>query len=41
LDTTVTFGPTGQGLTSTVLYDVDGPVGHALQMLTVRPVPGR
>ncbi|MDQ1040921.1 hypothetical protein QFZ75_007337 [Streptomyces sp. V3I8] len=37
LDTTVTFGPTGQGITSTVLHDVAGPVGHAQQMLTVRP----
>jgi hypothetical protein len=41
LDTTVTFGPTGQGLTSTVLHDVDGPVGHAQQILTVRPQPDR
>jgi acyl-Coa thioesterase superfamily protein/acyl-CoA thioesterase superfamily protein len=40
LDTTVTFGRTGQGVTSTVLHDVHGPVGHAEQMLTVRPVPG-
>lgn len=40
LDTTVTFGPTGQGLTSTVLHDVTGPVGHAQQILTVRPQPG-
>lgn len=39
LDTTVTFGPTGQGVTSTVLHDVTGPVGHAQQMLTVRPMP--
>ncbi|MFE1424198.1 MULTISPECIES: thioesterase family protein [Streptomyces] len=38
LDTTVAFGPTGQGLTSTVLHDVDGPVGHAQQILTVRPI---
>ncbi|MFJ8850716.1 thioesterase family protein [Streptomyces sp. NPDC102437] len=38
LDTTVTFGPTGQGVTSTVLHDADGPVGHAQQMLTVRPL---
>ncbi|MEV8317850.1 thioesterase family protein [Streptomyces sp. NPDC059900] len=38
LDTTVTFGPTGQGITSTVLHDVDGPVGHAQQILTVRPL---
>lgn len=40
LDTTVTFGPTGQGLTSTVLHDTDGPVGHAQQILTVRPRSG-
>ncbi|MFI0975942.1 thioesterase family protein [Streptomyces sp. NPDC021093] len=37
LDTTVVFGPTGQGITSTVLHDLNGPVGHAQQMLTVRP----
>ncbi|WP_280357352.1 acyl-CoA thioesterase domain-containing protein [Nocardia otitidiscaviarum] len=37
LDTTVTFGPTGQGLTSTVLHDIHGPVGTAQQLLTVRP----
>jgi hypothetical protein len=41
LDTTVTFGPTGQGVTSTVLHDVAGPVGHAQQILTVRPLPAR
>ncbi|MDI3387602.1 thioesterase family protein [Streptomyces sp. B-S-A8] len=38
LDTTVTFGPTGQGITSTVLHDVEGAVGHAQQVLTVRPM---
>ncbi|MCX4447582.1 thioesterase family protein [Streptomyces sp. NPDC087866] len=38
LDTTVVFGPTGQGLTSTVLHDVNGPVGRAEQILTVRPL---
>jgi acyl-Coa thioesterase superfamily protein/acyl-CoA thioesterase superfamily protein len=38
LDTTVSFGPTGQGLTSTVLHDVNGPVGAAQQSLTVRPL---
>lgn len=37
LDTTVVFGPTGQGITSTVLHDINGPVGHAQQILTVRP----
>ncbi|WP_432055963.1 thioesterase family protein [Streptomyces sp. bgisy022] len=40
LDTTVAFGPAGHGITSTVLHDVEGPVGHAQQILTVRPVPG-
>lgn len=40
LDTTVTFGPTGQGLTSSVLHDIHGPVGQAQQTLTVRPLPG-
>lgn len=39
LDTTVVFGGTGQGVTSSVLHDVNGPVGHAQQMLTVRPLP--
>lgn len=38
LDTTVTFGHTGQGLTSTVLHDHHGPVGVAQQILTVRPL---
>jgi hypothetical protein len=40
LDTTVVFGPTGQGITSTVLHDLGGPVGHAQQQLTVRPPSG-
>nr|WP_322785023.1 thioesterase family protein [Streptomyces griseolus] len=39
LDTTVSFGPAGHGLTSTVLHDADGPVGRAEQILTVRPLP--
>ncbi|MFF3572007.1 thioesterase family protein [Nocardia jiangxiensis] len=39
LDTTVVFGDAGQGLTSTVLHDVHGPVGQAQQTLTVRPQP--
>ena len=37
LDTTVAFGPTGQGVTSTVLHDLTGAVGHAQQILTLRP----
>lgn len=32
----VTFGASGFGVTSTVLHDVHGPVGHAEQMLTIR-----
>jgi hypothetical protein len=36
-DTQVAFGPTGLGLTSSVLHDIEGPVGRAQQMLTVRP----
>ncbi len=39
LDTTVAFGPTGQGVTSTVLHDLTGPVGHAQQILILRPLP--
>jgi hypothetical protein len=38
LDTTVTFGPEGHGVTSTVLHDEDGAVGVAAQMLTIRPL---
>lgn len=38
LDTTVTFGPAGHGLTSSVLHDEAGPVGRAEQILTVRPM---
>lgn len=36
-DTTVSFGPAGQGLTSTVLHDTEGPLGTMSQLLTVRP----
>lgn len=35
--TRVSFGPDGIGLTSTVLHDVNGPVGSVSQILTVRP----
>jgi hypothetical protein len=38
LDTTVTFGPDGVGLTASVLHDVVGPVGRAAQTLTLRPL---
>ena len=36
-DTTVSWGPTGLGVTSTVLHDRAGPVGHVHQAQTVRP----
>lgn len=36
-DTTVSFGPGGVGLTSSMLHDADGPVGTMSQILTVRP----
>ena len=36
-DTTVSFGPDGAGLTSSVLHDTDGPFGTMSQILTVRP----
>ena len=36
-DTTVAFGPTGTGLTSSVIHDTQGPVGTSDQILTVRP----
>ena len=39
LDTTVSFGPAGQGLTSSVLHDEQGPLGSVQQTLTVRPLP--
>lgn len=39
LDTTVVFGATGLGVTSTVLHDRAGAVGAANQALTVRPAP--
>ncbi|RNI20639.1 thioesterase family protein [Flexivirga caeni] len=41
LDTSVTFGPDGLGLTSSVLHDVHGPVGRVEQCLTVRRPPAR
>jgi hypothetical protein len=40
LQTEVTFGPAGQGLTSSVLHDAAGPLGRASQLLTIRPLPG-
>lgn len=39
LAATSSWGPSGLGLTSTTLYDELGPVGHASQVLTIRPAP--
>ena len=36
-DTTVSFGPSGLGLTASVIHDERGPVGTLAQSLTVRP----
>jgi hypothetical protein len=41
LDTLVTVGAGGVGLTSTTLHDEAGPVGRAEQILTVRPGASR
>lgn len=41
LDTLVTIGAAGVGLTSTTLHDERGPVGRAEQILTVRPMARR
>lgn len=38
LDTAVTFGRTGQGVTRSVLHDQNGAIGAAEQLLTVRAV---
>ncbi|MEO7124533.1 MAG: thioesterase family protein [Nakamurella sp.] len=38
LDTTVSFGSDGIGLTASVLHDISGPIGRAAQTLTLRPV---
>jgi len=35
-DTTVVFGPSGQGVTTSDLFDESGAVGRAEQMLTIR-----
>ncbi|MGN6751017.1 MAG: thioesterase family protein [Intrasporangium sp.] len=39
LDTRVSLGENGIGLTSSVLHDVNGPVGTVEQILTVRRLP--
>ena len=41
LDTRVTFGTDGIGLTSSVLHDLEGPFGRSEQILTVRRLGGR
>lgn len=38
LDTDVSFGVDGTGITASVLHDSSGPFGRAAQALTVRPV---
>lgn len=38
LDTTVSIGPAGAGLTQSVLHDEAGPLGSFAQTLTVRPI---
>lgn len=38
LETEVSFGSDGLGMTSSVLHDLDGPVGRSAQSLTLRPV---
>ncbi|MGN6606169.1 MAG: thioesterase family protein [Jatrophihabitans sp.] len=38
-DTTVSFGASGLGVTSSVLHDRRGPIGTSAQILTVRPSP--
>lgn len=38
LDTSVSWGPTGIGQTSSVVHDLDGPVGTVEQSLTIRRV---
>jgi hypothetical protein len=40
MDTTVSWGPGGHGLTATVLHDEAGPVGRVSQLCTLRPLPG-
>ncbi|QNK79785.1 thioesterase family protein [Nakamurella sp. PAMC28650] len=38
METDVSFGADGLGLTSSVLHDLDGPIGRSAQTLTVRPL---
>lgn len=40
VDTSVSFGSAGVGLTQSVLHDESGPVGIIAQTLTVRPGRG-
>lgn len=37
-DTSVSFGPTGVGLTASTLHDICGPIGTQSQILTIRPL---
>lgn len=41
LDVRQTWSADGAGLTSSVVHDIDGPVGKLEQILTVRPMPTR
>lgn len=41
LDIRQTYSADGAGLTSSVLHDIEGPVGKLEQILTVRPMPQR
>lgn len=39
MDTSVSWGPGGHGMTATVLQDEAGPVGRVAQLCTLRPMP--
>ncbi len=39
MDTSVSWGPGGHGMTATVLHDEAGPVGRVAQLCTLRPMP--
>jgi hypothetical protein len=38
LDTTVSFGADGVGLTHSIVHDINGPIGTVSQCLTIRPL---
>jgi hypothetical protein len=39
-DTAVSIGPSGIGLTHSIIHDETGPIGAVSQSLTVRPGAG-